>query len=93
MDGSGETLYRAIYKFSNPYEVTVSAAMRMVVDFSDEDKVLSVISAGTSGRIFGDHFKDQADAYMNGDKVYWWFSDSMIQEHAESEYALEPLKK
>ncbi len=93
MDGSGETLYRAIYKFSNPYEVTVSAAMRMVVDFSDEDKVLSVISAGTSGRIFDDHFKDQADAYMNGDKVYWWFSDSMIQEHAESEYALEPLKK
>jgi len=93
MDGSGETLYRAIYKFSNPYEVTVSAAMRMVVDFSDEDKVLSVISAGTSGRIFDDHFKDQADAYMNGDKVYWWFSDTMIQDHAESEYALEPLKK
>ncbi len=93
MDGSGETLYRAIYKFTDPYQVTVSAAMRMVVDFADNDRVLSVLSAGTSGRIFDPHFKDQADAFMSGEKVYWWFSDKMIKEHAENEYTLEPLKE
>jgi penicillin G amidase len=91
MDGSGETLYRASYNFTDPYEVSLSSAMRMVVDLADKDKVMAVVPSGTSGRIFDPHFKDQADAYMNGEKIYWWFSDSMIKEHTESEYALEPF--
>ena len=53
-------------------------------------KILGVVSAGISGRIFDPHYKDQAEAYMNGDKIYWWFSDGMIRRYAESEYELKP---
>jgi len=30
------------------------------------------------------HTKDQIDAYMNGEKMYWWFSDKAIKEHSRA---------
>lgn len=91
MDGSGETLYRAIYPFSKPYGVYASAAMRMVVDLGDEEKVLAVMPSGVSGRTFDRHFTDQVKAYMNGDKLYWWFSDEQIDRHAEHRLIIDPM--
>lgn len=81
MAGSNETLYRSIYKFQKPEEVTVTAALRMVVDLNDDDKFLAVIPGGVTGRTFDSHFKDQLKDYMSGNKVYWWFSDEMIKDH------------
>jgi penicillin G amidase len=81
--GSGETLYRGMYGFNEPFDVTVSASLRMVVDLGDEDKVLAVLPGGVSGRLFHPHAKDQVEAFMNGDKVYWWFSDKAIKSMRE----------
>jgi penicillin G amidase len=81
MSGSNETLYRSVYKFQKPEEVTISAALRMVVDLNDDDKFLAVIPGGVTGRTFDSHFKDQLKDYMSGKKVFWWFSDQMIKEH------------
>jgi penicillin G amidase len=88
--GSGETLYRGMYGFNEPFDVTVSASLRMVVDLGDEDKVLAVLPGGVSGRLFHPHARDQVEAFMNGDKVYWWFSDKAIKEHARTSLALAP---
>jgi penicillin amidase len=82
--GSCETLYRGIYSFNEPFGVTVSAALRMVADLSDEDKILAVLPGGVCGRLFHPHTKDQVEAYMNGEKVYWWFSDKAIKEHSKA---------
>lgn len=90
MGGSGETLYRALYKFSDPGEIVFSAAMRMVADLSDPDKVVAVINGGESARSFHPHQKDQIPAYHSGKKLYWWFSDAAIQENKVSELRLIP---
>jgi len=80
--GSCETLYRGIYNFNEPFGVTISAALRMVADLSDEDKILAVLPGGVCGRLFHPHTKDQIQSFMNGEKVYWWFSDKAIKEHS-----------
>lgn len=92
MSGSGETLYRAKYHFEDPFNIYYTASMRMVADLSDSDKVLAVLPGGVSGRIADKHYKDQVDAFMTGKKLYWWFSDKMIQEHATSTLTLKVAK-
>ena len=90
MGGSGETLYRALYDFSKPFGVTVSASLRMVADLADNDRIMAVLPGGVSDRRFDSHFKDQIKPFMNGDKVYWWFSDKAIKEHARHTLVLNP---
>ncbi len=90
MGGSGETLYRALYKFSDPGEIVFSAAMRMVADLSDPDKVVAVLNGGESARSFHPYQKDQIPTYHSGKKIYWWFSDAAIQANKMSELRLMP---
>jgi len=90
MGGSGETLYRAYYEFNHPFGVTVSASLRMVADLADNDRIMAVLPGGVSARRFDSHFKDQIKPFMNGDKVYWWFSDKAIKEHARHTLVLSP---
>lgn len=88
--GSGETLYRGAYRFNDPFQVTTTASLRMVADLSDQDKVLAVLPGGVCGRLFHRHTKDQIEAFMNGDKLYWWFSDRAINEHTKTRLELIP---
>lgn len=90
MDGSTETLYRGMFSFGEPYDVAVSAALRMVVDFGDSDKVRAVMGGGTTARTFHPHQKDQVEAYLSGEPKHWWFSDEAIKEHAKSSLQLVP---
>ena len=89
--GSGETLYRGIYDFNKPFKITVSASLRMVADLADPDKIAAVLPGGVAGRQFDPHTTDQVDAFMNGDKVYWWFSDTAINEHTQNTLTLKPF--
>ncbi|MGA6925030.1 MAG: penicillin acylase family protein [Desulfosarcina sp.] len=89
--GSVETLYRGRYEYDDPFAVTVSAALRMVADLADADKVLAVLSGGVAGRVFHPHATDQIPAFMDGRKMYWWFSDRAIDEHTQSVLTLRPV--
>jgi len=88
--GSGETLYRGIYEFAKPYKITIPASIRMVADLADPDKVLAVLPGGVTGRQFDPHTTDQVKSYMDGSKVYWWFSDKAIREHTQHTLTLSP---
>jgi len=88
--GSSETLLRNYYDFNKPFDVIVSDSMRMVADLSDPEKVMAVLPGGVSGRLFHPHTKDQIKPFINGDKVYWWFSDEAIQKHTKSTLVLNP---
>jgi penicillin amidase len=88
--GSQETLYRGYYKFTKPFNVYIPASLRMVADLGDNDKILAVLAGGVSGRLFDKHLKDQVKPYMNGHKVYWWFSDTAIKKHAKHTLVLNP---
>jgi penicillin amidase len=93
MSGSGETLYRGLYKFEKPFAVKYAAALRMVTDMNDDDKILAVLPWGVSARMFSKHNSDQMEKFMNGEPVYWWFSDEMIRRNGQKEYRLVPSKK
>ncbi|MCM2286694.1 MAG: penicillin acylase family protein [Desulfobacula sp.] len=88
--GSGETLYRGWYDFDKPFGVTHCASLRMVADFSDNDKILAVLPGGVTGRTFHPHQKDQIKAFMSGEKKYWWFSDQAIDAHETARLTLMP---
>ena len=88
--GSGETLFRGMYELSEPFSVIHCASLRMVADLADPDKVAAVLPGGVTGRLFSSHQKDQIDDFMEGRKVYWWFSDKAIGEHTEHILALKP---
>ncbi len=88
--GSGETLGRGIYGFNEPFDVTVLAALRMVADLADTDKVLAVLPGGVSGRLFDKHGKDQIEPFIDGSKMYWWFSDAAIKAHSRHTLVLKP---
>jgi penicillin amidase len=88
--GSGETLYRGLYDFNAPFNITVSASLRMVVDMADPDKILAVLPGGVSGRQFDPHTTDQIEPFMNGDIRYWWFSDKSIKAHTRHTLTLKP---
>ena len=62
----------------------------MVADLNDDEKVLAVLPGGVSGRFFHPHAKDQIKAFINGEKVYWWFSDKAIKEHKKIILLLQP---
>ncbi|MBA4394029.1 MAG: penicillin acylase family protein [Desulfobacca sp.] len=90
MGGSGETLYRSVYGFNQPFGVTVSASLRMVADLADHDKILAVLPGGVTARLFDPHTTDQIEAFMKGEKRYWWFSDQAIKEHTRHTLILNP---
>jgi penicillin amidase len=79
-----------MYDFNNPYYVTISASLRMVADLDDEEKVIAVLPGGVSGRLFHPHTEDQIESFVKGEKVFWWFSDKAINEHAKSTLDLNP---
>jgi len=62
----------------------------MVADLGDDDQVLAVISGGVAGRVLHPHATDQIEAFMDGEKRYWWFSESKIKEHTQSVLRLHP---
>jgi penicillin amidase len=93
MGGSQETLYRAGYDYTKPFDVTVSASLRMVADLGDPDKILAVLPGGVSGRIFDPHNTDQVGAFMSGEVRYWWFSDGKIRQNARATMRLLPVQR
>lgn len=90
MPGSTETLHRSKFKVQDSFDATVFAALRMVIDMGDPDKIAAVLPGGVSERLLSPHRTDQIKPFMDGDKLYWWFSDSAIRQHAKSELTLQP---
>jgi len=90
MAGSGDTLCRGWYDLVDPFAVTHSASLRMVADLSQDETVTAVLPGGVTGRQFSPHQQDQVASFMNGDKLYWWFSDSAIDSHTCSTLLLKP---
>jgi len=90
MGGSAETIYRGRFAPDKPFDVTISAALRMVVDMSDPDKIMAVLPGGVCGRLFSPHQTDQVAAFMNGEVLHWWFSDQAIEKNARHALLLKP---
>ena len=90
MFGSGETLNRGMYRYSSDYEAKYIDSTRFVADMSDSEKVMAVIPGGSSGRYLDPTLHNQTDAWMSGEKHYWWYSDEKIKQHAVHTLTLTP---
>lgn len=65
--GGGPTsLVSAEYSFNKPFEVTVAASFRVIVDFARPYETRSVLPSGQSGQVFHDHYNDQTQLWLNG---------------------------
>jgi penicillin amidase len=65
--GGGPTaVMSAEYSFNKPFEVTVGASFRMIVDFARSDEIYVVLPSGQSGQVFHDHYDDQTPLWLNG---------------------------
>ena len=90
LSGSGETLKRGVYDFNAPYEARIIDSLRMIVDLSDGEKVVAHFPGGVSERWFDPWNTNFLDAYLNGEKRYWWFSDTAITANTDSTLLLKP---
>jgi penicillin G amidase len=64
--GGSTTLISGEYSFNQPFEVTVGAAVRQIVDFSHPDGTIRVLAGGQSGQVLHRHYDDQALLWLNG---------------------------
>lgn len=89
-EGSGDTLRRAKSAYGDLSKVSLMASLRMVADLGDPDKLMAVLPGGVTGRLFDPHTTDQIKPFIDGEVVYWWFSDKAIKAHAKHELTLMP---
>jgi penicillin amidase len=66
------TVNLGFYRHSNPYEQTVGAALRYVIDFNDPEHSGIVLASGQSGHPGSPHYGDQTEAWQSGAKIQLW---------------------
>lgn len=68
MRGSNEVVDKEgfVYNEKGIYPVISGPALRFLIDFGDPDHALSVIPTGQSGNVLSDHYKDQAQMFVQG---------------------------
>ncbi|TMM32217.1 penicillin acylase family protein [Polaribacter aestuariivivens] len=79
--GGNEVINNQIFNLDSTgvYKITAGPSTRRVIDFSDVENSLSILPTGQSGRVFSEHYKDQAEKYVKGEFVKMYLNDSDIQ--------------
>lgn len=67
------------------YKIVAGPSTRRIVDFSDVENSMTILPTGQSGNVFSDHYKDQAQKYVDGKFV------KMKINHAEIEQSKNKL--
>lgn len=89
--GSNETINRGSYKTKNfPYTIKNTASLRMVADFSDDNKVMGIVAGGNAARTGHPSMTSQLEAYINGGWIPWWRNEQRIVENTEHILVLSP---
>tara|TARA_R110002073_G_scaffold40547_5_gene115236 strand:- start:383576 stop:385951 length:2376 start_codon:yes stop_codon:yes gene_type:complete len=73
------------------YKVTSGPSTRRVIDFSDVESSMSILPTGQSGNPFSDHYKDQAQKYVDGEFVPMLLNKETI-EKSKNKLVLKPKK-
>jgi penicillin amidase len=64
--GDGTTINMGFYRHSNPYEHTVGASLRFIIDVGRWQESRFVLAAGQSGHPFTSHYSDQTSLWRAG---------------------------
>jgi penicillin G amidase len=82
--GDGTSINMGFYRYSNPYEHTIGASLRFIVDLGAWHRSGFILPPGQSGHLFSPHFKDQLDLWQSGHRIRM----SMTESELESEPCL-----
>lgn len=67
--GDGESVNRGTFGFNEPYDVTMAASLRHIMDFSQLARTLAIHTTGQSGNPLSTHYDDFADMWLHGEYV------------------------
>ncbi len=67
--GDGETVNRGTFGFTEPYDVTMAASIRHIMDFSRLNKTLGIHTTGQSANPASGHYRDFAKKWLDGEYV------------------------
>jgi penicillin amidase len=69
--GGNEVINNQIFNLDSTgvYKITAGPSTRRIVDFSDVENSLGILPTGQSGNVFSDHYKDQAQKYVDGEFI------------------------
>lgn len=71
------------YDGTGKYKISSGPSTRRVIDFSDVENSVSILPTGQSGNPFSDHYKDQAELFINGKFRKMMMNKEEIQKSTE----------
>lgn len=79
--GGNEVINNQIFKLDSTgyYKVTAGPSTRRIVDFSDVENSWAILPTGQSGNVFSEHYKDQAQNFLNGSFVKMKLNRTQIE--------------
>lgn len=90
VDGGSSIVNANGYSWDDLAKVTGHPSMRMVVDMSDFDTMMTVIPTGQSGHPNSPHYDDQMPLWQNGEFHTMWFSREAVEAAAVDTLVLQP---
>ncbi|MCH3885884.1 penicillin acylase family protein [Tenacibaculum aquimarinum] len=92
-NGGDQVINNQIFSIDSTgvYKITAGPSTRRVVDFSDVDNSLAILPTGQSGNVFSEHYKDQAQKYVDGEFVKMKINQKEI-EQSENKLVFFPKK-
>ncbi|APG65259.1 penicillin acylase family protein [Tenacibaculum todarodis] len=81
-NGGDQVINNQIFSIDSTgvYKITAGPSTRRVVDFSDVDNSLAILPTGQSGNVFSEHYKDQAQKYVDGEFVKMKINQKEIEQ-------------
>ncbi len=89
--GDGESVNRGTFGFNKPYDVTMAASLRHVMDFSRLSNTLAVHTTGQSANPVSPHYSDLASKWLNGEYVTMKMEKEDFMSAAEGHLKLIPV--
>ncbi|MCT4699848.1 penicillin acylase family protein [Tenacibaculum haliotis] len=79
--GGDQVINNQIYSLDSTgvYKITAGPSTRRIVDFSDVENSIAILPTGQSGNVFSEHYKDQAQKYIDGKFVKMKLNPSEIK--------------
>jgi penicillin amidase len=83
MGGDEQTVLQGMFEPGRSYRVVVAPSWRMIVDLSDLDASVGVLSPGQSGHPASPHYRDLLETWARGEHHPLPFSRRAVEEAAE----------
>jgi len=89
--GSNQTLNRGgfVKNTDRKFETSWFSSFRMIADMNDDEKLMGILSGGSSARIFHPYHKSQLENWKKGEWIPYWISEEKVLQHSKYQLILE----